>query len=360
MKKVFKILVMVVLTATIVLTLPLTSFAYEYGKIDIDTMVVETKKDEKVITSISANNINRIRNSKSKKYKNLSDEKKLEEILIKLGVDFNDAQKDEIMSNVKLSDVSNISTSTAYIEVDNNGKQKIISKEEAMIAIEKNNDVATIASETGPTTHHGTEPETSSNGYMEQVIVAFYTPNYYGVGTTKGRYAFIGRCTWLIPPLVHKTDCIGFYSADFRWEDKNKNDNLDQYNLLVAYQCSINNNYNEDGGYIANEDKASVSQSKGIFFTYDMPKNVTSDAGSFYFYNFEFLITAIGYTNLSVNAANYIGIDLVYTHTQFSLTSTVSFNWVADNPFAVSTTLTSQTKNYIHSHSWKYSNDYYA
>lgn len=69
MKKLGKLFLVILLSLTIITSLPISVFAYEYGTPDLDEMIqIETNGHTKIY-SINKTNINRIKNSRSRKYK---------------------------------------------------------------------------------------------------------------------------------------------------------------------------------------------------------------------------------------------------------------------------------------------------
>ena len=90
MKKVIRMLLTAVISLTIVATFPASVFAYEYGEPNLDVMIQVEKLAEKEISFISAEDINRIRVSKSRAYRNKTDEERLEEIFVALKMGFNE------------------------------------------------------------------------------------------------------------------------------------------------------------------------------------------------------------------------------------------------------------------------------
>lgn len=166
MKKLLKTTIAIALVIIISFSFSTTVFAYEYGSFDIKSMVKTEERGTIEISCISSEDISRIKNSKALKFKNKSDEEKLEEIFNALNFNLNEQQSDKVNEVISLSQIENIRIETTYIEADENGTQKKISKKQALEAAEaKNNYLASLSpteyyeimttSDTGPTASHG-------------------------------------------------------------------------------------------------------------------------------------------------------------------------------------------------------------
>lgn len=66
MKKTAKSIMAMIISIVFVVMLPISTFAYEFGTVDINAMVQKEQVGKKTLTSISTENISRIKNSKSK------------------------------------------------------------------------------------------------------------------------------------------------------------------------------------------------------------------------------------------------------------------------------------------------------
>lgn len=375
MKNLIKLFLVIILTLTISTAFPVSVFAYEYGTPDLDEMVqVKTNGNTKT-HSFDRVSINRIKNSRSKKYKNKSDEQKLKEIFDALELKIDNLQFEQISKDLKLSHISDISVKTQYIKVNAEGENSNISESEAFEIVEKekklltsshtNYSLATTAetSDTSPTTSHGSPPETVADGCMQMQITAIYTPNYNGTGTTIGRYCFLGSCLWLTTPdpLQRTTNTICFYSPDFRWPDKrldsNENSNYVSIFSYVEYVYDSNSNLvsYENLSEVKHESDAVVSSEKGVFFEHDLPNNKV--LMPIIYGDFSFLVFAVGNVHNYNNADQNISIDFKYTFLTNPLSISPSFSW---GPVGVSVSFMHGPEEYVTHHTWDYHNDYYA
>ena len=354
MEKIVRMLLTVIVSLVIVASFPVSVFAYEYGELNLDAMIQVEKVGEKEISFISAEDVNRIRVSKSKKYRNKSEDQRLEEICMALGLDLNDAQKKELNTNVALSHIGAIQTSTVYLEIDNEGNQKEISEIDALSTTQ----IVEGAEETKSDSFLTRNPEEEIDGKMKQQITIIYTPHYNGVGTTPDRYFFLGLCEWIDEPVTRKTDCIALLGTDFRWNDADEN-----YSLNVGYHLLTMDN----GVCIIDEDvmeeidgsKAEVSSYSGVFFEYNLKDNLWSPSTYTRYTDFSFLITATGKVSMDVSAVNNIGIDLVYTHSTTSLALNVDFAWDGTGIIkTISVSPTTITKKYTCADAWSYQRHY--
>ena len=354
MKRIIRMLLTVIISLAMVATFPVSVFAYEYGDPDLDKMIQTKKVGEKEITSISADDVNRIRISKSKKYRDKSDEERLEEIYVALNLDLNEAQKEEVNSNVSLSHIGTIQTSTVYLKIDEEGNQKEISEAAALSTTQVVNEV----NETIGESTISRNPGEKIDGKMKMQLATIYTPHYNGTGTTPDRYFFLGMCEWIDEPITRKTDCIALLGPDFRWSGASEN-----YSMSVGYHmlmmedgvCTMDEDVVENFA----EDEAEISSFAGIFFEYNLWENLWSPSTYTKFTDFSFLIMAVGKVSMDVSAVNNIGIDLVYTHTNTSLSLNVGFSWTGTGKTAsISVSPTTTTKKYTFPDAWSYQSHY--
>lgn len=363
MKNIIRMLLTAVISLFIVSAFPVSVFAYEYGEPNLDEMIQVKKVGEKEITAISANDVNRIRISKSKTYRDKTDEEKLEEIFVALQMDLTEPQLEEALKMVDLTDIGAIRTSTIYLEVDEYGNQNQISKEEALSLSSVDNSVQVLSSETGPTASHSmAKPQDSKDGYMRQTFSAIYTPHYSGTNSTIGRYVILGVCQWLKDPVWTMTDAISLGGEDFQW--RKFHTNISNYNLLLTYDMV---QYYSNGESIVtseadtyDEDDANIDSYKGVYFSFNLPTFGVNTESSVTFYNFSFLISAIARVRDYDDPGQELGIRMRYSHTYFSLTTNISFDWLSDDPLVISTTASVVSKYYDCSDGWDYAEHYYA
>lgn len=373
MKKIIRMLLVAVISLTIVATFPVSVFAYEYGEPNLDEMIQVKKVGEKEITSISASDVNRIRISKAKTYRDKSDKERLMEVLGALGVDLNEFQKEKAMSMVSLSDVGRVQVT--YLQINTDGTQIEIGKEDALIKTVENNSVQLLSTTTEPVKTDTTKTYTSvleEDGTMEQQLIVIYTPHYDGVGTTPDRYVFIGVCKWIIPPVTRKTDCIAFLSTDFRWNNKGIDDNviddtdedeISNYNLLVTYTLTENRDgqfyLRDDFSESFDENDAEISSLNGAFFEYNLKNDIITITSSTTYTNFGFMMSAIGKTTLMPTSVQNVGVDFMYVHAVTSLVLSPNYSWSGESEgSSIGVSFTTTTRKYIHGYTWKYYEDY--
>lgn len=361
MKKVIRMLLTAVISLTIVATFPASVFAYEYGEPNLDVMIQVEKVGEKEISFISAEDINRIRVSKSRAYRNKTDEERLEEIFVALKMGFNEQQLEEALKLVKITDIGAIRTSTVYLEVDEYGNQKQISEEEALVLSSVNNETQR-SSETGTNGSYSMpEPIDSKDGYMRQTFSAIYTPHYGGTNAMVGRYVILGVCQWLKNPIWRMVDAISIGGDDFRW--RKFHDDISNYNLYLTYEKVDFFNNGDTSTITTNtveydEDDANIDAYKGVYFSFQLPTNGANQDGSITCNDISCLITAIARVQDYNNSNQDIGISMRYAHTYFTLTTSISFEWLSDDPLVISTTPTVVSKYYDCSDGWDYAEHY--
>lgn len=366
-EKNIKIFIAFVLTVLLLFTFPATAFAYEYGSIDLNSMVQIRQYSDHEIRFLSGNNINRIRISKSAKYKYKSDKEKLKDIFTALDFTVSDQQFEKISENLKLSHIESIHVETSYIKTDGVGNQTKVSREEAMEAAAEeearlnsaqlNISPASTESDTGPTTSHSSDVGTSEDGYMQMQIFAIYTPNYNGEGQSIGRYVFIGEYLWLKTPVMRKTDVISMHSDDINWYQKTTN-GQSNYFLFAAYSKMT---YDENGIFISNEDvidsldaiSASVSSNSGVYFEYNLPND--NPLAQTLYRNFSFILFSVGRVIDYNNQYQFFMLDIRYVHIRNPLSASFSVN---RGPLGVTVSNFFAPEYYDWSHSWDYANDW--
>lgn len=334
--------------------------------------MVEIKKyGNKERRFISGKDINRIRNSKSAKYKNKSDKEKLKEIFDALEFDINEQEYEEISKTLSLSDVENIHIDTSYIKVGENGVQTEVSETEALNAAEEakrieftpsaNIEPLAAASDTSPTASHSNSPVLSPDGYMKQQISVTYTPNYHGTASTLGRYVILGNCIWLNSPnnTQRGTDIISLYSSHFDWYDPNT-DGISNYFLFVGY----NKYYYDENNIVANiedysvaydETKASISEKDGVYFKYDLPND--PPLAPIICTDFNFLIMGICQVKDYDDPTQSLSMGVRYIHMRNVLSVSVSPLWKSAG---ISVSGYHMPVYYDASHKWDYKDDFYA
>lgn len=359
MKKIGKSILAFLISTAFILIQPISAFAYEYGTLDFDSMVQKEQIGKKTVTSISTENVNRIKNSKSKKVKKKTDKEKLTEILTCLDIDLDERQLEEVHSKVKLSDVGKIETSTGYLVFDEEGTQTEVTEEELMNI---DNALPMQKSIADNTITHDIPEKVDGSMRLQMIIV--YTPHYHGTGTTPDRYAFIGTCEWLKEPLnvARKTDCIAFKSNDLRWEKLGE----DAYSMIVSYHMLTM----QDGVPIIDEQcyetfdekDASVSAINGVFFEYDLPNDRISLKNYTKFTDIGFLISAVGKIDQFSTTDKFknVSIDLLYKHTRIAFSPSISFSWDGK---AVSATIgvtqsSTDIRDFEHYYPWDFKKDY--
>lgn len=370
MKKIIKSLICLILALIIISSFSTSVFAYEYGPFDVKSLIKVEKKGNTEIYSISSENINRIKNSKSKKFKNISDEEKLNCIFEALGFDIEAQQQKIIYKNLSLAQIGSIEIEKTYVKVGANGSQEVISKNEAFAAAKTKNETlesinpvaysgVMVASDTGPTASHGNEqPIVDPNNYMEQAITVIYTPNYNGPGTTPGRYAVMAGFDWLTSPFARKTDCMGLYTDQFNWVDRIPGEDSN-YVFLASYYKYL---YDENGNIVSSEeivadlyeDDAIISNAYGFCFKYNLPNNFLQMRYS----GFTFLVFGVCRVKNYAVPKQSLSISSEYVHVKSSLSVSPSFSI---GPVGISVSgISTQKTIFSGSHEWDYDKDYYA
>lgn len=370
MKKVLKVIISLFLVIIISFSFSATAFAYEYGSFDIQSMIKIEKDGYKEMRSINSKDVKRIKDTKSYMYRNLSDSEKLNLIFRELGYNMNALQIQKISEKISLSQIGNIHTEKTYIEVDEKGKQKNISKDEALKSAELKNKALTelktesdqrtmTLSETSPTTSHGNEvPNIDPDNYMAQTVFVVYTPNYNGKGTTPGRYVAITTFEWLTVPFVHGTDCMGMYTNQFNWVDRIPGDDSN-YFFISTYHKVI---YGENGNIISSEQKndvleeddAIISNIGGFGFKYNLKSNFLH----IQYEGFSFIIFGVCRVKNYNDPHLSLSISSEYVHIQNPAPIGLSFSI---GPVGIDVSgLLPNKKSFKGSHEWDYINDYYV
>lgn len=360
MKKTAKTIVSGIISVMFVVMLPVSAFAYEFGTVDINAMVQKERVGKKTLTSISTENISRIKSSKSKQLIRKTDADKLTEIFTSLGVNLNEIQLEEVYSKVKLSDIGRIEASTVYLEVDERGVQTEISEEE----LKDTNDEKTIQKAISDTTFaHDIQEKTKGN--MKQQLIVIYTPHYHGTGTTPYRYVFMGFCEWLKEPtnFARRTDCIAFKSPDLRWEGLGN----DSYSLILSYHLLQMQGgvavLDEDCYETFDENDASVSAMNGVLFQFNLRNDYYFPLSTYTDYtNFAFFMIGVGRVDQFSTTDKFknISIDFLYRHSTWAFSPSISFSWGATGASVSIGVTPESTKcdDYPLPYTWNFKQDY--
>ncbi|MGN0539124.1 MAG: hypothetical protein ACI4KI_04640 [Candidatus Fimenecus sp.] len=370
MKRIIKSLICLILALIILSSFSTSVFAYEYGSFDVKSLIKVEKKGNTEICSISSENINRIKNSKSKRFKNISDEEKLNCIFEALGFDIGAQQQKTIYKKLSLAQIESIEIKKIYVKVSENGNREVISKNEAIAAAQAKNEslesispVASFgvmaASDTGPTASHGNEqPIIDPENYMEQSISVIYTPNYNGPGTTPGRYFVMAGFNWLTPPSKRHADCMGMYSNQFNWVDRIPGEDSNYGFFVSFYKYVYDGNGNiasvEEIADELDEDNATISNPYGFCFEYNLKNNFLQIR----YDGFNFLIFGVCRVIDYNNVYQSLSMSSEYIHINSLVSISPSFS-VGPVGISISSNST-KTQKFTGSHEWDYYNDYYA
>lgn len=294
-------------------------------------------------------------------------ETKLKEIFSAMSFQLNNAQFAQVQKVVALSDIGNIRVNTAYVKVDENGQQTLVSEQEAMkearseslrlargITEPALSPAAQLAAEGG---HSGT-PVTSPDGYMKMQIAVIYTPNYHGTGTTIGRYVVLGSCQWLKYIVTRAVDAIALMAKNFSWDNIGYN----SYALLATY-----NRYEYLSGQLQSitpvteskdESQAMTSVTQGVFFEYNLPNNAYMIGTSYQYSDFAFLITGIGSVDEHHNPDKEITVGFQYVHARNALS--ISPTYTFGTGLSLDVSGLNIPEYYSTAYRWYYWNDYYS
>lgn len=368
MKKFLKSVIALIISFAIFFSFSATAFAYEYGSFDIQSMVKIETDGNKEIRSINSKSINRIKDSKSREYKKLSDNEKLKLIFQELGYNMNSQQIGKVSKSLSLSEIGNIRMEKTYIKVNETGVEKDVSKAEAIQAAKlKNEELAKLTpmqyneimtlSDTSPTVSHGNKDWViDEDNYMAQMIFVIYTPNYNGKGTTPGRYAVMACFEWLTVPFARKTDCMGLFTNQLNWVDRLPGEDSN-YFLLASYYKSI---YDEKGNIVdselindsLDEDNAKISNKDGFCFEY----NLKSGFLQIQYSGFAFMIFGVCRVKNYNDPKQSLSISSEYVHIQNPLSASLSFS-IGPVGIGVSGIFPNE-KRFPNSHEWDYELDF--
>lgn len=367
MKKTIKRFCSILLVILILSIYPLTAFSYDYGAIDLDRMVSVKDSGLREIHSINRENINKLKNTKLSSYREKTDEEKLKELFLALGLDLSDTQFETAIKDLKLEHIENICIETTYSKESAEGKQTFISKEEALrIAEQEKADLlngqsiqrlSAVSKEKMSNSHSGNVIY-STDGCMKQQIAVIYTPNYNGTGTTIGRYVVFGTCQWLKTPDTRSKDAISLYSSDVKWA--NIDYNTPSHSLLVSYTEYV---YDSNSNLVSQETlndayddhSVTVSEYQGVFFEYNLPNNKI--LRPIIYGDISFLMVSV----CRVKNYNYptqeVSIGMRYIHLRSAVSFAASYSMTG---VGLSVSRIHSPFNYDSSYAWDYAADYYA
>lgn len=364
MKKILKIVSSLILVLIISLSFLTTAFAYEYGEIDIESMVMTEKVGEKTNYYISGDDINRIKVSKSKSMRSKNNYEKLYDIFTFMDDGMSEKYKEIVCSSLDLNTIGGISISEDFLEIDENGNERTVDEEYALSESQKVKKAQQNRANSS-TEWHESDPETYKSGlitYMQQQLIAVYTPHYNGNKTTPGRYVFIGISQWLTNPFNRRQDCVTLSSNAFTWDSKSSG----AYSGNLIYDVEL---YTEGHFVSSYQESEEVSDSDitvltttGVYFVFDVPYKIPvqfSDSMQ-RTNNIGFLSMGVANTTLKPELLNNIGVNLIYSHTKTSINLSLNFGWSSDSgiSFGVAVSPRTDTKEYKHSLSWSMKGDY--
>lgn len=368
MKKTIKTICSILLVISILSIYPLTAFSYDYGAIDFDRMISVKDSSLCEIHSINRENINRFKNTKLSSYKEKTDTEKLKELFSALDFELSDAQFETATKDLKLEHIESIRIETTYSKEDAEGKQTGISKNEAMQIAEQEkanllNGNAIRERETLSNTKllnnsHSGNMIYSPDGCMKQQIAVIYTPNYYGTGTTIGRYVIFGTAQWLKAPNTRSKDAISLSSSDFKWANIDYNN--PSHSLLVSYTEYV---YDSNSNLVSQETlndayddhSVTVSEDLGVYFEYNLPNNKV--LMPIIYGDISFLIVSACRVRDYDDATSEISIGIRYIHLKKVLSFAASYSMTS---VGVSVNEKYKPVYYDSSYSWDYVTDYYA
>lgn len=322
--------------------------AYAFYEPNIDDLVVTGVVDGGLthVSSISSRNMSRIQNINSK-----SDEEKAMELLNSIGFEC-DIDSPAVADIAKRIDkIKSVKSQQQIIEMSDSGTQRIITEEE-YTEIEKKS--SNSSSNVARTAHQGSS--TSSNGYMQQTIMAFY------LGDPEGLYRILGGCVWLKEPLVRQVDAVSLGAADsiFVWEN---NKDADFYGAQTYVQTySSGTTFSKTDIIDEAKNPPEIAEENGFFYTWRLPVN---DAGidastSIIYSEFQYLIAGNCRVQDYDDHTQMLSIKIRYAHAQLTPTFDISYSISpSEDVFAITGFFPSiNVKNYYARLSWDYASEF--
>lgn len=336
----------------LILLTSLSAGAYAFYEPDIEDLI-DTKTVDFGLTqvaSVSNRNMSRIKNIRSK-----TPQEKAKELLDSLGYeyDINSPVVDDIAS--RLDDIVNVVDQKQIIEVSTDGSQRIITQAEYEKIVETESEESQSSSSRASKYPHKNET-TSSNGYMEQNIMAFY------LGDKEGLYRIMAGCIWLITPVTRGVDAISLGSGDILvWENYSDGD---YYSFVTYTETKITN-----GSVTTKEIAEDMSDppmfgstNNGFYYTWQLPIDAASSDGAAF---------SVAFTNLQILLAGncrvqdyddhtqQLYVKLRYSHSQIKAAINSSFSPTStDSVFSTSMFVKPFMKEYVSSISWDYNSEF--
>lgn len=326
--------------------------AYAFYEPNIDDLVVTGVVDGGLtqVSSISNRNMSRIQNINSK-----SDEEKAMELLNSIGFEC-DIDSPAVADIAKRIDkIKSVKSQQQIIEVSPDGNQRIITQHEYEKIVKEESEAVQSSSSRTIRYPHNSE-YTSSNGYMQQEITAFY------LGDQEGLYRIIGACRWLKTPITRSVDAFSLGSGDIIvWDNYPDGD---YYGAVTYTETTIINGSvsTQDVGVEITDPPTLGSTQNGFYYTWRLPVDSSSDNGlvfSVTYTNFQFIIAGNCFVQDYDDHTQQLCVKLRYSHSQANVAIENSFSPIGtDSVFSVSAVIKIFVKDYVSSLSWDYNSEF--
>jgi hypothetical protein len=257
----------------------LSAGAYAFYEPDIkdltDTKIVDCGLTQ--VSSIDSRNMYRIKNIRSK-----TSQEKSQELFDSLGYEYN--IDNPVITDIasRMDDIVDVVSQKQIIEVSPDGNQRIITQSEYEKIVKEETEIAQSSS--NRTNRYSHEDEyTSSNGYMQQGITAFY------LGDKEGLYRIIGLCLWLKTPVTRGVDAVSLGSGDIIVWD-NYPDGEYYGGALYTETTIINGSVRKQDICVDMPNPPMLgSTQNGFYYTWRLPIDTASNNGT---------VASVTYTNL--------------------------------------------------------------
>lgn len=336
----------------IILLTSLSAGAYAFYEPDIedltDTKIVDCGLTQ--VSSIDSRNMYRIKNIRSK-----TSQEKSQELFDSLGYEYN--INSPVITDIanRMDDIVDVVSKKQIIEVSPDGNQRVITPSEyEKIAKEEAEMAQSSSNKANKYPHEG--EYTSSNGYMQQGITAFY------LGDQEGLYRIIGACVWLKTPVTRGVDVVSLGSGDIIVWD-NYPDGEYYGGASYTETTIINGSVRKQDVWVDMSNPPLLgSTQNGFYYTWRLPIDTASNNGtvaSVTYTNLQFIMAGNCYVQDYDDHTQRLYVKLRYAHSQLGLTIEGSFSPIgSDNVFSVSAIVKATVKDYVSSLSWDYSSEF--
>lgn len=284
-----------------------------------------------------------------------SNEEKVQEIFDSVGIAYVEESKMQKEIIESLDTITNISVSTRYMKVDENGTQTVMSKEDCfselqalettdtVVGLSANNSIQTRSSVSAG----AAESAIDDYGYMQSDIAYIYAGS--------GEYLIVGQWQWLKTPLTRLEDGFSVCSPNMTFAGKSTN----SYEKITSYRLKTYANdvlqIDRTEKNTSQKDPKIHDENIAVYYTWDLPNDANSLSNSVDCSEFMCQLWATATVTDFDDYTQMLSITSRYIHKK--LTTSAEFGFSVTGGLILDVTLGIAKKDYDHSFVWNYLTD---